>query len=462
MIKGDISREELEDELVSVFDDITHDRNLIKTFEEYLYENHNMLKTKTNGVLGQSIPIQDLEMEELYLFAKLAYEYCRNDKEQRIDELNPTKYFLPKEIDNGENYKEVRVVNTSQKLEFENVIEMVYDQYKVYICSVTLQQIGDIMSRGLYEYDPNTQRQLTKKVLRSGKVSAKPPRNTTKINAIKKTLEKSSPNQNEITFNVPPTGDDQFNYKNGKIEIVVDGVKTRMKLIDGWNRFRGANELYKENPEAKCPFLLRIFHMSDQNARAYISSVNEQTKIEDYHVETMKEDSPYMAMAKVLNTKGNEQTNALYMRITEDLFDVENGKHYTTFNVLNQSLEFNFNGKNKERSMFERLKIQDFLLDGFIYILGAFEDEFKNKKQSREVSIVTEANTFIGYVSILAELYDNHKDNWKEKILDILGNVDFYKTGALEKEWKDMGIYTKNFNTTHVKKISNYFKQFVK
>lgn len=462
MIKGDISRNELEDELLSYFEDITSDRNLFNEFENYLFEHHDIPRTKTSGILSGSIPISDISEDELYLITKLTYGNLKDKLGNKITELDPKEYFLPKEIDNGETYKEVRITDTSQKLTFDNVRELIYEQYRVYVCDVSLEKVTDIMSRGLYEYDPNTQRQLVKRVLKSGRISTKPPQNTKKINEIKKTLEKSSPNQNVIVFNVPPTGEDEFNYKNGKLEINVDGVKTRNKIIDGFNRFRAANALYRERPDIKCPFELKFFHMSDTMARLFIGNVNEQTKIEDYHVETMKEDEPYMAMVKAINTKGSKDTNALYMKITEDLFDVENKNYYTTFNIMNQALEFNFENKSKKLSLLERKKIQEYLLEAFIYVIGTFEKEFKNKKESREVSIVTEANTFIGFVAILSEVYDKYKDNWEDKILETLEEIDFYKTNILEKEWKEIGIYTKNINSTHIKKISNYFKRFVK
>jgi hypothetical protein len=461
MIKGEKGREELEDLLLSYFQDITHNRNMVLEFQEYLSKEHFIPRVKTTGILNGNIPIQGISAEELYLVNKLVYENCLTETGNKRTELDPKEHFNVKEIQDGENYKEVKIEDESNDLILKNVIVQDYETYKVYKCFVNNYFIGDMNNRGLYNYDPKTQRQLTKRVIR-GRVVEKPTIIQSKVKQIMKSLEAKKPNQNWITINVPHTGSEQFEYdeKSGVLTIRVDGINTRACIIDSFHRFRAVNELLKVKPDFEYPYELIIYNMSEDLAGLMVSSINLQTPIETLHVETMKDDKPYLNMAKEINTARNEKENELYMRFGEDHFDVENNpKIYTTFNLFSQAVKFNFDPK-EQKSVIERRLLQKYLLEAFIYVIGTFKSDFQNKNVSRETSIITEANTIIGIIALLAEIQEKYGSDWEEKILDILASIDF--SNKKDADWKEIGIYVKNINSTHLKKISNYFRQFVK
>lgn len=453
MIKGEQSRGQLENLLLSFFEEVTYNSNIYNNIKNELFENHNIARSKIDGIFTQTTPINSILDEELYLINKQIYEKLK-DENREIKELNPENFFLPKEIFEYNTFKHSKQANISNIIEFKNVIQVNPEQW---YCVMSVKEVADLFNRGVISYDPQTQRQLTKKVTR-GRVTKKPTIIPEKIKAIEAGIEAGELNDYSITVNIPVTGEERFEYRNNNIRVEVNGISSKCSCIDGYHRFLASANYGNTHPESNFNVVFKIYHATTFQAARYVSSVDQQTKIDDLHVQVISDTNAYITMVKDINNYGSKETNGLYNKIGEDLFDVKNNNKYTTYKILADAIEHNF-GKDNKLSLLERKKIQKFIIDGFIYIIGTFESDFKNPNTSRIHSIVTEPNTFIGYISMLSKLY-KEKD-WEEKLTEVLNEIDFDKE-KLKDKWQEIGLFTSKIGSTHVRKISQYFKQFIK
>ena len=101
-------------------------------------------------------------------------------------------------------------------------------------------------------------------------------------------------------------------------------------------------------------------------------------------------------------------------------------------------------------------KVAEYIIEGLNEIVGIYIEDFSDLETSRKNNVKTLSSTFIGYVTLLAELQDN--DNWKKRLEKILNSIDFNNSNPT---WEQLDIYNSSLNKSNIKKIIRYFRELI-
>lgn len=445
MIKGDKSRDDLIKALNKHLSNIIYNRKVRETIKDNLV-NVGFDRGRASGLLTTTItPLNDASLVELYYISAQAYEHGK------VDELNPKDYFEESEIEFAKKNPPVKEEEQLERVIVLDNVKQVNDWQFTSIA--TLQQLNDWFNRRLITYNVATQRETNKEFF-NNQMYETPNFNYDKIESIKETIQKKAPITNIITLNIRETGSEKFSYdpKTEKLIIPVDNDATYVDIIDAAHRAMGIIKLLEEQPDHTYNFIVNVYHYDEKTARRFIYTQDLQTPISQLHIQTMKPDEPYMAMAREINQF--DEDNYLYKKIGTEMNEVEEGEAYTTYEILSKAIELNFD-ESKKLQGFERTKIKKFLINGFVYIIGTFEDKFKNKVNSQLTSVITNPYIFYGYVAMLSQLYK--QPNWEDKLEKTLAEIDWSKNNPV---WNEIGL-TKKINVKSIKKICEKFREFV-
>ena len=150
------------------------------------------------------------------------------------------------------------------------------------------------------------------------------------------------------------------------------------------------------------------------------------------------------AMAQEINRYGSPDNNYLLGKLAVELIETKGGKKYTTLDIFSKAVEYNFG----ELKGYELVKVKNFLIQGFMVIIGQYTEEFKMK----DLFVNAEPQTFIGYIALLSKVYK--LDNWDIELAELLGKFDFRKTNS---EWNKIGLFNTTVTKRNTKKVSEFF-----
>jgi hypothetical protein len=416
------------------------------------FVSRNFTRGRITGLLTKSIPLPMAKDIELCLMSQHA---------EKLGLIKTEEYFTEKELDEVKDYKEeVEDVSNSDTYQFQNVTQVSDNQY---IAVVTPQIIQELNNRGIITYNPRTQRQADKRVL-DGRIVTTMNIMSKKTKEISKTLINRKPITNSISLNILANGEEIYQWdKTAKTLTVRATDVSRISLIDGAHRYCGILEALLDEPNLDYPFILNIFHYDENTARDLVFTTDKQTPLDQLYVKTMNDEDVYMVMVNEINSFGNVKTNEMFNKLATDEVDTIYGSAYTMVDIFSMSIENNFDPKRKLQPI-DRMKIKKYLIEGFNYIIGTFKKEFEFElnqrnleidKRKKQDNIITEPNTFVGYVALLSKLYGT--SNWEDILLETLSSIDFSKND----KWDKVGVYNKKLTKTTIKKISDHFISYI-
>lgn len=424
-------RDVLEQVLNNLFDEYNRNTDVTTTVKKKLVEHGINIGTAT-GILNTSIPISTQSLAVLCLISIALYETTEEPK------INPEIYFTPDEIKTAQSLKR-EIVNIKDYIEIENIKQVSDDQW---ITTMTYKQVADLYASGKVRYNKETQRntifkEYGDKIIESINI------NKTSVKEIKELMLKGLFIPNIITFNILATGKEKFEVsgKNDSIRIY-----DNLDIIDGFHRSLGLIETVAENPEIEGTIEVRITNFNIDKCHRFIVQEDKKNKIDKKYIQTINVEELENKVVKLLNERSDSE---LMGKITTNIIFYRN-QGYVLGNVLADAIRHNFEIK----SMRDVNNVADFLIKGFTEIVGKFIDDFKNLEVSRKNNVKTLSSTFIGYVTLLAELQEN--ENWKSELEQILNKIDFSNSNPI---WEQLDIYNSSPTKSSFKKIIKYFKK---
>lgn len=301
-----------------------------KQAEKMLEEEYNLLPpTYMEYILGA----RDLyDLDENILF------YLLN----AVNDIHPgtfdaSKYFSNLEIRKFSNAKYEFVTEEKYPYIIEGVTEVAADQW---VTVMNLDVIKDMYDKQLLIYNPNTQRELKKKI-RNGEVYYTINICKASVNDIKNDLLSGIFVPNDLSFNL--------NLDNPDIEYEVDENRIiitngQLDIIDGFHRFKGAMLAKKENTELQFSFVINIMNFDERKACSFIDQENKRNKISTTYTRSLNANNPTRIIVDRINTSpnslmrgliGKEGTNVVSLTDIFELIDITyNTKNMTRSDLL--------------------------------------------------------------------------------------------------------------------------------
>ena len=432
-MKAEKSREALERVLNELFDEYNRNTDVTTEVKKKLVEHGINIGTAT-GILNTSIPISTQSLAVLCLITMSLYETTKEPKIKTED------YFMPEEIE-GANKLKREIELTKDYVEIDNIIKVADDQW---VTVMSYQQIAELFANGKVRYNKETQRNIIYKEY-NDKIIEAININRTSVKEMKDLMIHGLFIPNMLTFNILATGEEkfEFNDRNRSMKVYSD-----LDSIDGFHRNLSLIETVVENSKIKANFIVNITNFNIDKCHRFIVQEDKRNKIDKKYIQTLNVEELENKVVKLLNERSDSE---LMGRINTNITFYKN-KGYVLGNVLADAIKHNFEIK----SMRDVNNVADFLIEGFVEIVGKFIDDFNNLESSRKDNVKTYSSTFIGYVTLLAELKEDK--NWKTKLEQILNRIDF---GISNPIWNNLEIRESSPSKYKFKRIIKYFKELV-
>jgi hypothetical protein len=422
-------REVLERVLNELFDDYSSNKKVVDKVKKDLVE-HGITVGVTMGVLNKTLPIETQSQVVLCLITKSLFVATEEKR------LNPELYFTDIEIEEANKFKR-EIDKKKDYIEIDNILEVAEDQW---ITVMTYKEIAELFATGKVKYNKETQRNTIYKEY-NDKIIEAININKGSVKEIKELMSQGLFIPNTLTFNILATGEEKFEVKN-KNMIIYSNIDS----IDGFHRDLSLIECVANNPDIKGTMEVRITNFNVDKCHRFIIQEDKKNKIDKRYIQNLNIENLENKVVKLINENSGEMQG----KITTNIVMYKN-KAYVLSDVLADAIKHNFNIESNR----DVNNITEFLIKGFDEIVGIFINDFKNLETSRKENIKTLSSTFIGYVTLLAELRDN--ENWKKELEKVLKKIDFNNNSV----WKELGIYESSPNKSNFKKIIKYFKELI-
>jgi hypothetical protein len=422
----------LEGVLHELFDEYCANKEVENKLKKDLAK-HGITTGTVVGILNRTIPIETQSQVVLYLVTKSLFNATEESR------INPENYFTEIEIEEANKFKR-EFESQKDYVDIEDIRQVDEDQW---ITTMTYKQISDLYATGKVRYNKETQRntifkEYGDKIIESINI------NKTSVKEIKELMLQGLFIPNTITFNILATGKEKFEIDNRNKSI---RIYDNLDIIDGFHRSLGGIEAVAENPEIEGTLEVRITNFNLDKCHRFIVQEDKKNKIDKRYIQTLNVENLENKVVKLIN----ENTGEMQGKVTSNIILYRN-QAYVLSDVLSDAIKSNFNIESNR----DVNNVAEYLIKGFDEIVGIFINDFKNLEESRKNNIRTLSSTFIGYVTLLAELQDN--ENWKKELEKILNKINFNNTNLI---WKELGIYDSSPSKSSVKKIIKYFKELI-
>jgi hypothetical protein len=445
--EGDLMKRDKKDlhkTILSLLKQYNSNRNFTNKIEDYMTKKKIAIG-RTQAILNQNTPIQLISDIELCILTIALYKVEEDSK------INPEIYFHPEEIRQATTYI-ADTYKVSNMIVIDNVDRI---ENNVYVCnSIPRRDIANMFNYGQLTFNPKVQRPTKKIVVDNGIIELA----DIDSNAVLDMTQKMKDGlffSNVITVNVRKTGTEKkpvYNANKRKLSIFVDNIINFLDLTDGMHRVGAFVKVLEQEPDHQGTTMLRIMYAEEKEAQRFIKQEATHTDIPEETLNFYDSTDKYMELTKEIDTELG--INSLFNRFAHDSIEVAHGEKYITYNTFNLALKefFQFEDGREARLL------KKFLVDGFNEITGIFKKDFKNRVKSKEINVITEENSFIGYMKILSELIDYEtfkgKTDWENDLEVRLKQIDYNKEAS---HWIEIGLFSNKVNKSVVKRIGRSF-----
>lgn len=399
-------------------------------------EDKNIMIGTVSSLFGGINPIYKLEeIKELGSFLKAVYEvgkrYAKNNilVIPNLEKLNPENFYTETEI-NAINLYKKDIIKES------NIMKLFVrkNAENHYVCAyISMVEYIDYYKRGLINYNPNTQRETTKKVV-DGQINEFITIYPKNIDKIYKNLKNDKFDPNMLTLNIRDNKDDNPQFDDGGmnigdygwLKIKVDSKeRSYVDLLDGQHRTTAQERYVEEYPNTDKYNILSIFIFNEEQAIHHIIQENSGTKIDETSLQRRDPDNKGVAIAKELKTLSKELTG----QIADDLIELIQHKKYTDIVTLGSAINncFTIDGRREYK------KVKEYLSDFFDVAIDCYRDYF-NKDNLQPKELFYRKNTFVAFCYIAKKLYQN--DNWEDLAFDIFDTLQIEEIESISSNRK--------------------------
>lgn len=376
---------------------------------------HYIQQHKILQILQDSVPLNTLSVSELY-------HICLFLSDMELFEIKLTGYFTDDEITEAVSDKRVFKPKYNDVIEFEKVLFNGNEYQEEYICMLDYSTIGQMDSEGVFSYNYATQRKAKIVKIRD-RIERIADVNMESVKAIAEKIKNGSFHMNTITLNMRVTGEEYFNYVDGK--LIIDKKKTIIDAIDGYHRIKGINMAWRENPRIEGKMIVMIKHLSTEDARAFIA---QEFMGNTNHAEEMRLYDPSGVVARLvaLINKNNRSKNIFRNNIS-----IQGDKNNILMfdEILSKNIREAWFNIIEDANSLELNKIAGYICGFYEMVYDAICNKFKAKDMDELRKINSKALDMMfmsGFLYIAAKWYTKYGeciDN--SKLESIIDKIDF-------------------------------------
>lgn len=409
-----------------------------------------------------SLPEQliSLDFGDIYWLAKFLnqhkqqYGYYEFKGESGIEEINlmididryftiEEKFKAEKQIINvKEEKRNILIIDNVQKITDEIYVSNNY----------TYGKIHDDMKSSLMAYNFDIQREPT--IVNLGIAVVRiPTLYRENVDGIKTRMKNGKFKPNTITYNIPKTGDEQFEYNEETHQLI---IYTPVEITDGYHRATASEEVVDENEQLRDGIMfLRITNYDVYEAYDFMDQESQGIRIDNEKQKTFVM-TQGMNIAKELNKFRSPQFNIMHGMLSdnaEEVFGTENKYCLlsTVADVINDKYSDALT-KPYEISSFTK-----YLVNFYNEFAGQLSEAFElSIPDSRKIYTTLHGNMFILTTYLAIKLYK--KDDWQIILSDILQNIDYSVNNEL---WKELGFKGSKITKNNIKNIYQYVDDLV-
>lgn len=324
-------------------------------------------------------------------------------------------YFTDVEIQNAKNYiVPVKDVIT-YPITFENVFKL---SPNVYLTHVNIKTLAKLQESKLLVREVNAQRETIVRKVGSSTVEYLKTYSKT-IREIKQKLLDGDYTPDQIYFNVNDNGDMEIEYDDSENTLVIkNGV---ISLIEGNHRILAIEEAVNVNPNLNINFPVIISTLPLKQAQDIIVQLEKKNPILKRKVKSMENTSNNDVVRKIIQS--NDLSSVYKNKIVTIAEELTNGFGYLVFSDLSDAIKDCY---SKEDLEFYQEETVDWLvkyLNAVAFVMKKYFNDFNYRKKTWICKPI-----FSRFIILLSKELKG-LDNWKEKLVDVLSNIDFEFAG---------------------------------
>lgn len=295
---------------------------------------------------------------------------------------------------------------------------------------------------------PETQRGLTIKRNKQGKIEERAVSDSKKIGTIQTKIRNGSYSIDTITINLLGDGKDKVEFKDGKLHI-----EALMCLLDGQHRTKALASIYQSNlivggdsKEYKdlksIIFPIKISNKDKTEASLEFYQYTLNLRISKSLAESFNKKNAINRIVTALNKSGTLENK---IDTTKTSISSSNSFHIYTFATLVEAIRNSF-GEIEDEEM--EKNVLEFLQAFFKELISVFPEliDEELRSLSKQYSLVCENFTAYAFIEIAQLFYFNRYDGtWKnniQKLRDI--NFDKMEGEEINKRWRSFLQPTEN------------------
>lgn len=414
----------------------------------------------TNIFNSPKVKLITLDFEDIYWLAKFLNQHKKQygnygfKGSEGIEEVN-TMIGIDRYFTVEEKFKaEKQVVNVKEQKKNILVIDRV-DKIAddIYVCNYyDYGKIHDDMKSGQLIYNFETQREPTIINLGIG-VSKVPTLYRDNVEGIKARMKNGKFKPNAITYNIPKTGDEQFEYDEDKHQLV---IYTPVEVTDGFHRATASEEVVEENEKLRDGIMfLRITNYDIFEALDFMDQESQGIRIDNEKQKTFVM-TQGMNIARELNKYRTPQYNIMHGMLSDNITEVFNTQNkYTLLSIIADVINDKYS--DALTKPYEINSFTKYLVDFYNEFAGQLRKAFDlSISESRKVYTVLHGNMFILTTYLAIKLYKN--EDWQFILSDILKHIDYSVNNEL---WKELGFKSSKITKNNIKNIYQYVDELV-
>ncbi|HFD2052217.1 TPA: hypothetical protein ACF2DE_002948 [Clostridium perfringens] len=412
---------------------------------KFLIDLKNVIDSTKITQLFQDKNIIPLSTSELYWVTE---EYNKIIKENSIEGilevgLVESEEFTIKEIEEANSLYINEFSGNTDSIILENVIEV--KPYDEYLAVISYKELAKMYKNSIITYNFETQREASYENTKFG-VLIKPTIYEKNVSDIEKLMLSNDFEANLIILNALKIKNDtteryRYNEKTKQLQIF------RADIVDGFHRQLACTRSLSKNPNLEGHFYLKFTNRTTKEAMKMVIQESQGTKISDERIVELSNNIYNEIVDRLNNDNKSELKNKF-----GSLEEVKNNLSMIVEMDFINSLQETF--KNLEPR--DKSFVSKFLIDFYNYIVGKYNNDFKDFKNSKLTSVVCESNIYAFLNYIAAELYED--DYWEDTLEEILNKLSFERSSF----WNDLGVNSRIINNTKMrKKMYDYAKEIL-
>lgn len=361
-------REELINQILFAITDIHASGDVIKVQNRATSKlNKYFTRKKIIQILNKSLSLAMLSDSEIYNISRFLVD-------NKYLDINLSEYFTDEEMTKAVS-EVVNLINEyEERVVFKDVVfndDEIKPQFTGFI---SYQDIAKMYEAGVLNYNFATQRKA-KIIKYRNRVERIPSVNEQNVSEIKEDVTKGLFEENTITLNIRPTGDNLYNYnpETKRLEINTDAL---IDVIDGYHRISGIHDAWKANKNIKGKMVLLIKNISIDKARYFIRQESKGTLNNQEEMRLYDSSSNLAKLINDINTNSNS-TNILFNKITSGN-NTENT--LIIYDIFAYVMDKSWTKKLSKTSIRELMKITNFICDFYSIAYECIMEKFSVKE----------------------------------------------------------------------------------